>query len=134
MREIVRLMQEPILQPIYDVATPRMAFGRVAILGDAAFVARPHVAAGVSKAAEDTAALAGALMQEGDVAAALRRMEAERLPVGHRIIQRARHLGAYLQATRATDEERALSERHSTAEAVIAETAVIDFLYTSASS
>jgi 2-polyprenyl-6-methoxyphenol hydroxylase-like FAD-dependent oxidoreductase len=129
MREIVRLMQEPILQPIYDVATPRMAFGRVAILGDAAFVARPHVAAGVSKAAEDTAALADALTQEVDVAAALRRMEAERLPLGHRIIQRARHLGAYLQATRNTDEERALSERHSTADAVIAETAVLDFLY-----
>ena len=46
----------------------------------------------------------------------------------HRIIQRARHLGAYLQATRNTDEERAHSERHSTAEAVIAETAVLDFM------
>jgi len=30
-----------------------MAFGRVAIIGDAAFVARPHVAAGVAKAADD---------------------------------------------------------------------------------
>src|SRR5215470_13128212 len=45
MRQIVRLIAEPILQPIYDLETPRMAFGRVAILGDAAFVARPHVAA-----------------------------------------------------------------------------------------
>ena len=35
-REIVRLMDEPILQPIYDLETPRMAFGRVAIIGDAA--------------------------------------------------------------------------------------------------
>ena len=46
-RQIVRLIEEPILQPIYDLESPRMAFGRVAILGDAAFVARPHVAAGV---------------------------------------------------------------------------------------
>ena len=29
-RAIVRLMDEPILQPIYDLETPRMAFGRVA--------------------------------------------------------------------------------------------------------
>ena len=134
MREIVRLMEEPILQPIYDLETPQMAFGRVAILGDAAFVARPHVAAGVSKAAEDADALAAALAQEPDVAAALRRFETERLPMGHRIIQRARHLGAYLQATRRTDEERAHSERYSTAEAVIEETAVLDFLYPAAPS
>ncbi len=58
-RQIVRLIEEPILQPIYDLESPRMAFGRVAIVGDAAFVARPHVAAGVSKAADDAAALVG---------------------------------------------------------------------------
>src|SRR6186713_1245837 len=115
-RAIVRMIEEPILQPIYDLETPRMAFGRVAIIGDAAFVARPHVAAGVAKAADDATALALALSTERDVAAALRRFEAERLPVGRRIIQRARHLGAYLQATR-TAEERAHSDRHSTADA-----------------
>ena len=60
-RAVVRLIDEPILQPIYDLATPRMAFGRVAIIGDAAFVARPHVAAGVAKAADDAAALVAAL-------------------------------------------------------------------------
>lgn len=128
MRAIVRLMREPILQPIYDLETPRMVFGRVAIMGDAAFVARPHVAAGVSKAAEDATALADALGADDDITAALARFESARLPVGRRIIQRARHLGAYLQATR-TAEERAHSDRHSNAEAVIAETAVLDFLY-----
>ena len=125
-REIVRLIDEPILQPIYDLETPRMAFGRVAIIGDAAFVARPHVAAGVAKAADDAAALASAL-DESEVAPALLRFEAARLPVGRRIIERARHLGAYLQATQ-TAEERARSQRHSIPEAVLAETAVLDFL------
>lgn len=125
-REIVRLIDEPILQPIYDLESPRLAFGRVAIIGDAAFVARPHVAAGVSKAADDAAALAAAL-DGGDVEGALRRFEAERLPVGKKIIERARHLGAYLQATQ-TAEERARSARHGIPEAVLAETAVLDFL------
>jgi len=125
-RAVIRMIDEPILQPIYDLETPHMAFGRVAIVGDAAFVARPHVAAGVAKAADDAAALVGALAHD-DVAPALRRFEAARVPVGRRIIERARHLGAYLQATQ-TAEERARSQRHSIPEAVLAETAVLDFL------
>jgi 2-polyprenyl-6-methoxyphenol hydroxylase-like FAD-dependent oxidoreductase len=125
-REIVRLIAEPILQPIYDLESPRLAFGRVAILGDAAFVARPHVAAGVSKGADDAAALATALDSD-DVEGALRRFEAQRLPDNKKIIERARHLGAYLQATQ-TAEERARFARHAIPEAVLAETAVLDFL------
>ena len=127
-RQVVKLIDEPILQPIYDLESPHMAFGRVAILGDAAFVARPHVAAGVSKAADDAAALAEALSAEDDVVAALKRFEAARLDENFRIIERARHLGAYLQATR-TQEEQARAGRHATAGAVLAETAVLDFLY-----
>jgi 2-polyprenyl-6-methoxyphenol hydroxylase-like FAD-dependent oxidoreductase len=125
-RAIVRLIEEPILQPIYDLESPRLAFGQVAIIGDAAFVARPHVAAGVSKAADDAAALAHALDAE-DVEPALRRFERQRLPENKKIIERARHLGAYLQATQ-TAEERARSVRHSIPQAVLAETAVLDFL------
>jgi 2-polyprenyl-6-methoxyphenol hydroxylase-like FAD-dependent oxidoreductase len=127
-RQVVKLIDEPILQPIYDLESPHMAFGRVAILGDAAFVARPHVAAGVSKAADDAAALAEALSAEDDVVAALKRFETARLDENFRIIERARHLGAYLQATR-TQEEQARAGRHATAGAVLAETAVLDFLY-----
>ena len=100
---------------------------RVAIIGDAAFVARPHVAAGVSKAADDATALVTALDTD-DIAAGLRKYEAARLPENRKIIERARHLGAYLQATQ-TAEERARSARHSIPEAVLAETAVLDFLY-----
>jgi 2-polyprenyl-6-methoxyphenol hydroxylase-like FAD-dependent oxidoreductase len=127
-RAIVRLIDEPILQPIYDLESPRVAFGRVAVGGDAAFVARPHVAAGVSKAADDAAALVEALQAEPDVTSALKRFEAARLPENRRIIQRARHLGAYLQATK-TEEEDVRAGKHSTDDAVIAETAVLDFLY-----
>ena len=125
-RAIARLMDEPVLQPIYDLETPRMAFGRVAIIGDAAFVARPHVGAGVSKACEDASALADAVASD-EVEPALLRFEAQRLSVGRRIIERARHLGAYLQAMQ-TEAERVHAGRYSTAQAVIAETALVDFL------
>ncbi len=126
-RALVRLIDEPLLQPIYDLASPQLAFGRVALIGDAAFVARPHVGAGVSKAADDAAALAAALDGD-DVEAALRRYEAERLSENNRIIERARHLGAYLQATQ-SDEERTRSARHGIPQAVLDETALVDFLY-----
>jgi len=127
LRAVVRLIDEPLLQPIYDLVSPRLAFGRVAMVGDAAFVARPHVGAGVSKAADDAAALAAALDVD-DIEGALRCFEADRLPENNRIIERARHLGAYLQATQ-NAKERERSARHGIPEAVLAETAVLDFLY-----
>jgi 2-polyprenyl-6-methoxyphenol hydroxylase-like FAD-dependent oxidoreductase len=80
----------------------------------------------VAKAADDAQALSAALAED-EVEPALRRFEAARLPVGRRIIERARHLGAYLQATQ-TAEERTRSQRHGIPAAVLAETAVLDFL------
>ena len=127
-REVVALTEQPFLQPIYDLEATHMVVGRVALVGDAAFVARPHVGAGVAKAAGDAFALANVLGQDEDIAAALRRFEAERLGVGRRIIQRARHLGAYLQTKFRTEEERQLAELHRSPEAVMAETALLDFL------
>jgi len=126
-RALVRLFEEPILQPIYDLETPRLAFGRIALIGDAACVARPHVGAGVAKAAEDAAAIADAL-DGNDVEAGLRRFEAQRLPENKKIVARARHLGAYLQSSQ-TAAERASSARHGVPEAVLAETALLDFLH-----
>lgn len=124
---VVRATAQPFLQPIYDLEGARLAAGRVALLGDSAFIARPHVGAGVTKAAEDALALAEALDAEPDVPAGLARYEAERQPAGRRIVQRARHLGAYLQAGRSTEEERRAALRHRTADAVMAETALLDF-------
>jgi 2-polyprenyl-6-methoxyphenol hydroxylase-like FAD-dependent oxidoreductase len=129
-RAVVRLIGNPdippILQPIYDLVAPQMAFGRVALIGDAAFLIRPHVGAGVSKAADDAAALVRALEGQS-VDAGLRRFAAERHPVGLRTVEQARHLGAYLQATR-TQEEQGRAQRHSADAAVLAETALVDFL------
>jgi hypothetical protein len=80
----------------------------------------------VSKAADHATALALALDGD-DVEAAPRRLEAQRLPGGRKIVERARHLGAYLQATQ-TAEERARSARDCIPKAVLAEIAVLDFL------
>lgn len=125
---MVGLCELPFLQPIYDLEVTRMAFGRIALLGDAAFVARPHVGAGVAKAAEDALALAQSLEDHSDIATALVQFEAMRLPVGERIIARARRLGAYVQADFKTQDERVHAALHNKPEAVLAETATMDFL------
>jgi 2-polyprenyl-6-methoxyphenol hydroxylase-like FAD-dependent oxidoreductase len=126
--EVVRLTERPFLQPIYDVETTRMAVGRVALLGDAAFLARPHVAAGVTKAAEDAMALATALHTTPAVDPALARFESARMSINRQVMQRGRDLGTYLQPQPASAEERRKAERHATPEAVMAEIAVLDFL------
>ena len=95
--EIFARTKQPFFQPIFDLEWPRMVFGRVALVGDAAFVARPHVGAGVTKAALDAASLAEATRGD-DVAGGLLRFEREQLPFGSGLVALGRQEGAYLSA------------------------------------
>ncbi|MSQ21557.1 MAG: FAD-dependent oxidoreductase [Betaproteobacteria bacterium] len=124
--EVVERTKEPFFQPIYDVRSPRLVFGRVVLLGDSAFVARPHCGMGVAKAAGDARALVDALTASngGDVTRALHQYEAARVPFGMGVVQHARHLGAYYQAEQRTPEERASAERYRDPFAVIRDTAI----------
>ena len=96
--EVIDKTAAPFLQPIYDMASDRLAFGRVALMGDAAFVARPHVGMGVSKAGDDAQVLVRAIAAHGATPAALQAYEAERLAPGLAVVERARRLGSYLNA------------------------------------
>ena len=94
---VVQKTAQPLLQAISDMESPRMTFGRVALLGDAAFVVRPHVAGGAGKAAVDARCLADSLAAETDIAAALARYEERQHEFGTRIVQHSRYLGADLE-------------------------------------
>ncbi len=122
--ELVEKTENLFFQPIFDLESTQLAFGRVALLGDAAFVARPHCGMGVTKAGSDARALAEALAYGDDVSKALLRYEAERLQEGAFIVGHARALGAYMQAQISTPEEREMAERYRSPEAVMRETAV----------
>jgi 2-polyprenyl-6-methoxyphenol hydroxylase-like FAD-dependent oxidoreductase len=122
--EVVAKATQPLFQPIFDLTVPRMAFGRIALLGDAAFVARPHCGMGVTKAAGDAMALVRALAGHGSVGTALEAYSAERVQFGHAIVEHARHLGAYMQAQLKSDHDREMAERYRSPEAVMRETAV----------
>jgi 2-polyprenyl-6-methoxyphenol hydroxylase-like FAD-dependent oxidoreductase len=93
---VVQKSAQPLLQAISDMESPRMTFGHVALVGDAAFVVRPHVAGGASKAALDAAALVEATAH-GDIAAGLARFEASQRDFGSRLVQHSRYLGADLE-------------------------------------
>src|SRR5271170_789222 len=94
--EIVRATTELLFQPIGDLDYWAMAVGRVALLGDAAFVARPHVAKGAIKAGHDAMELAKALIA-GNVLEGLARYDAVRRPESMKIVAESRRLGAYLE-------------------------------------
>jgi 2,6-dihydroxypyridine 3-monooxygenase len=85
---------EPFVQAVYDIAVPRMVFGRACLVGDAAFAVRPHAAAGTAKAAADGWALAAELAAAaGDVPAALARWERTQLTLGRALLARCRDIG-----------------------------------------
>lgn len=118
--EVVRKAPQPFFQAIFDVESTRMAFDRVALLGDAAFVARPHCGMGVSKAAGDAMTLVSALRSTAnDVQAALAQYNDARVPFGAEVVRHAQKLGAYLGGDD-SDEARC----HHTPRAVMREIAV----------
>src|SRR5258708_1948128 len=96
--EAVLNTAQPFIQLIFDCEVPNMVVGRVCLIGDAAFVARPHAAAGTAKAAEDGWKLGVALKEcEGDVLAALRIWEPSQLKLGRGVLARTRTAGQRLQ-------------------------------------
>ena len=110
----------PFFQPIFDLESPRLIFGRVALTGDAAFVARPHVGAGTTKAAIDAASLADSLRDAGDdLTAGLARYERQQLSFGRAMVALAREQGAYLSAQLKPAAERSAEERDRDIEAVL---------------
>lgn len=119
--EILRLAERPFFTPIYDHCSPRFAMGRVALAGDAASVARPHVGMGVTKAAEDALSLADRL-HDLPVEEALRAYCRVRVPAARRAHDRARRLGGYIfetQSARNSD-----GSAHPMIDTILAETAV----------
>jgi len=90
---------QPFVQPIYDYETPRMINQRLALLGDAAFIARPHTAMGVAKAAGDAMTLA-ATMAGRPIDEALAAYEKARMAQGQAVVDYGRRLGRGLSLVR----------------------------------
>jgi 2-polyprenyl-6-methoxyphenol hydroxylase-like FAD-dependent oxidoreductase len=91
---LVAATPQPFLQTIVDVVPTRTVFGRVCLVGDAAFVVRPHTAGATAKAARDATTLARALKQAGgNVDAGLSGFEAMQIAFGRGLVDYGVALG-----------------------------------------
>ncbi|WP_170944160.1 FAD binding domain-containing protein [Leptolyngbya sp. BC1307] len=99
-KTLVAATKEPFVQSILDLGVPQMAFDRIALVGDAAFVPRPHTAASTAKAAANAISLVEALVdRRHNVPKALQEWEADQLSLGMHLWQRGRSLGDSSQFT-----------------------------------
>ncbi|MDJ0385160.1 monooxygenase [Streptomyces sp. G-G2] len=93
--EVLRLTEpeHTLVQPIYDLETPRIASGRFLLGGDAATVVRPHNTSGAAKALQDADAFESAWRGAASPAELLRAYERARGPAGRELVALARRLG-----------------------------------------
>lgn len=103
-------IQHPFITPIYDFTAPSIVYGRVAMVGDAAANARPHMGFGMAKAGGDAQALAKALGNHDDIDTALKAYHAERHPIGNTIVMHGRKLGTHMGVDLKTEEDRRMHE------------------------
>lgn len=121
--EVVQIAPNVFFQPISDLSTDAMVSTNIALVGDAAFMARPHCGMGVTKAAQDAYQLVTSISQHESMSAALSDYERRRVAFGKRVVQKAQWLGAYMQATKVTDEEFAMARYYAEPRNVLADTA-----------
>ena len=117
MVNVIERAEQPFFQPIYDLASPRLTIGRVVLLGDAAFVARPHVGAGVTKAALDAMCLADSIRAAGDnIDVALTHYDYNQRQLGDWCVARGRHMGMRIRPRRPGEAEPSRGELDRRAE------------------
>ena len=122
MAALVEIAPQPLLQPIYDLLSPRVTIGRVALIGDAAFVARPHVATGITKAALDAQSLVDSLLAAGgDLDAGLAAHNQKQQPFGRSLVERAQMLGSYLETSPKSTLVREAADFHRQPENILRE-------------
>jgi 2-polyprenyl-6-methoxyphenol hydroxylase-like FAD-dependent oxidoreductase len=103
-------IKQPFVTPIYDFTAPQITFGRVAMVGDAAANARPHMGFGMAKAGGDAQALAKHLRDHDDIDTALKAYNTERQPIGNHIVMHGRKLGTHLGVNLKTEEDRRMHD------------------------
>jgi 2-polyprenyl-6-methoxyphenol hydroxylase-like FAD-dependent oxidoreductase len=126
--DCLRVIEQPFFTPIYDFIAPCIVSGRVALLGDAASNARPHMGFGVSKAGCDAQALADALRDHDNIDAALAAYNRVRQPIGETIVKHSRKLGTYMGVDLQTEEDRTMHALLQDPRAMIDWIAVPNFL------
>jgi 2-polyprenyl-6-methoxyphenol hydroxylase-like FAD-dependent oxidoreductase len=80
--ELIHQTDEVFVQSILDLKVPKMVFNRVMLIGDAAFIPRPHTAGSTAKAAKNAVTLARVMADHFDIDEGLRLWEQNQLNEG----------------------------------------------------
>jgi 2-polyprenyl-6-methoxyphenol hydroxylase-like FAD-dependent oxidoreductase len=126
--DCLRHIDQPFFTPVYDFCSPKLVFGRVALVGDAASTPRPHIGFGVSKAAAEAQALAEALLNYDNIDQALAVYNAERQLLSERIVSHARKLGMQLGVGITSDEDHKFAKLLQSPKGILDWIAVPNFL------
>lgn len=81
------------IQPVYDETVDRYVDGRLALIGDAATLARPHTGSGATKAMRDARCLEQLGAEHHDWPSLLAAYDADRTPVGRALVELGRRIG-----------------------------------------
>lgn len=82
------------IQPIYDEMVPNYVHGRVALIGDAGTVTRPHTGSGATKALQEAMLLEELCGESDDWETVLSEYDAARTEAGNTIVELGRRIGA----------------------------------------
>jgi 2-polyprenyl-6-methoxyphenol hydroxylase-like FAD-dependent oxidoreductase len=126
--DAVLKIKQPFITPIYDFTASSIVFGRVAMVGDSATSARPHMGFGIAKAGCDARALAKHLRDHDDIDTALKAYNAERQPIGNQVVMHGRKLGTHLGVDLRSDEDRRMHDLLQSDGALLDWIAVPNFL------
>lgn len=98
-KKMVQATTEPFAQAILDLVSQHMVNKRIILVGDAAFIPRPHTAASTSKAAANALALGECLTNAktpDEIDQALAAWEPAQIKLGHYLHQQGTETGNYL--------------------------------------
>jgi 2-polyprenyl-6-methoxyphenol hydroxylase-like FAD-dependent oxidoreductase len=91
-RRVVAKTEQPFIQAVMELTVAKMYDGRVAILGDAAFIVPPQTGSGTSKAYNDAIALTEALYYHTTLEAALAHWESDRKRQAQKLYARGKQI------------------------------------------
>jgi 2-polyprenyl-6-methoxyphenol hydroxylase-like FAD-dependent oxidoreductase len=94
--DVVEATPQPFIQPVMDALAPHYTRGRMALVGDAATLSRPHIGGGAGKALDDVLALVDMLAVGQSVDGVLAGWDRLRSAFGAEVHDLGRSLGKHL--------------------------------------
>ena len=94
--DVVEATPQPFVQPVFDICVPTYSNGRMALIGDAATLSRPHIGGGAGKALDDALALSEMLEAGKSLDDVLAKWDQARSAFGAEVFDLGQSLGRHL--------------------------------------